>query len=243
MFDLKDKKALVTGATGALGEAIARALVKNGASVAISGTRIERLKGLAEEIGAIAIPANLSSMEDVDRLAAEAQESLGGLDILGNNAGIARDSLLVRMSEQDWQDVLKVNLEAAFRLSKACLRGMMKARFGRIISITSIVGVTGNPGQANYAASKAGLIGFSKSLAQEVASRGITVNCIAPGFIDSPMTEGLSDDQKAKLVAQIPLGRMGAPDEIAAGVLYLASDEASYITGQTLHINGGMAMI
>ncbi|MCH8321848.1 MAG: 3-oxoacyl-[acyl-carrier-protein] reductase [Proteobacteria bacterium] len=243
MFDLKDKKALVTGATGALGEAIARALVKNGASVAISGTRIERLKGLAEEIGAIAIPANLSSMEDVDRLAAEAQQRLGGLDILVNNAGITRDSLLVRMSEQDWQDVLKVNLEAAFRLSKACLRGMMKARFGRIISITSIVGVTGNPGQANYAASKAGLIGFSKSLAQEVASRGITVNCIAPGFIESPMTDGLSDDQKAKLVAQIPLGRMGTPDEIAAGVLYLASDEASYITGQTLHINGGMAMI
>ncbi|MCH7630461.1 MAG: 3-oxoacyl-[acyl-carrier-protein] reductase [Proteobacteria bacterium] len=243
MFDLKDKKALVTGATGALGEAIARALVKSGASVAISGTRIERLKGLAEEIGAIAIPANLSSMEDVDRLAAEAQQRLGGLDILVNNAGITRDSLLVRMSEQDWQDVLKVNLEAAFRLSKACLRGMMKARFGRIISITSIVGVTGNPGQANYAASKAGLIGFSKSLAQEVASRGITVNCIAPGFIESPMTDGLSDDQKAKLVAQIPLGRMGTPDEIAAGVLYLASDEASYITGQTLHINGGMAMI
>lgn len=243
MFDLKDKKALVTGATGALGEAIAKALVKNGASVAISGTRIERLKGLAEQIGAIAIPANLSSMEDVDRLAAEAQQRLGGLDILVNNAGITRDSLLVRMSEQDWQDVLKVNLEAAFRLSKACLRGMMKARFGRIISITSIVGVTGNPGQANYAASKAGLIGFSKSLAQEVASRGITVNCIAPGFIESPMTDGLSDDQKAKLVAQIPLGRMGTPDEIAAGVLYLASDEASYITGQTLHINGGMAMI
>lgn len=243
MFDLKDKKALVTGATGALGEAIARALVKSGASVAISGTRIERLKGLAEQIGAIAIPANLSSMEDVDRLAAEAQQRLGGLDILVNNAGITRDSLLVRMSEQDWQDVLKVNLEAAFRLSKACLRGMMKARFGRIISITSIVGVTGNPGQANYAASKAGLIGFSKSLAQEVASRGITVNCIAPGFIESPMTDGLSDDQKAKLVAQIPLGRMGTPDEIAAGVLYLASDEASYITGQTLHINGGMAMI
>lgn len=243
MFDLKDKKALITGATGALGEAIARALVKSGASVAISGTRIERLKGLAEQIGAIAIPANLSSMEDVDRLAAEAQQRLGGLDILVNNAGITRDSLLVRMSEQDWQDVLKVNLEAAFRLSKACLRGMMKARFGRIISITSIVAITGNPGQANYAASKAGLIGFSKSLAQEVASRGITVNCIAPGFIESPMTDGLSDDQKAKLVAQIPLGRMGTPDEIAAGVLYLASDEASYITGQTLHINGGMAMI
>jgi 3-oxoacyl-[acyl-carrier protein] reductase len=243
MFELKDKKALVTGATGGLGEAIARILVKNGASVAISGTRIERLKGLAEEIGAIAIPANLSAMADVDRLAAEAQESLSGLDILVNNAGITRDSLLVRMSEEDWQDVLKVNLEAAFRLSKAVLRGMMKARFGRIISITSIVGVTGNPGQANYAASKAGLIGFSKSLAREVASRGITVNCIAPGFIESPMTEALNDAQKEKLLENIPLGRMGMPEEIAASVLYLASDEACYITGQTLHINGGMAMI
>ncbi len=243
MFELKDKKALVTGATGGLGEAIARTLAKNGAQLAISGTRIERLKGLAEEIGAIAIPANLSSMADVDRLAAEAQEKLDGLDILVNNAGITRDSLLVRMSEEDWGDVLKVNLEAVFRLSKAVLRGMMKARFGRIISITSIVGITGNPGQANYAASKAGLIGFSKSLAQEVASRGITVNCIAPGFIESPMTEALNDAQKIKLLENIPLGRMGMPEEIAAGVLYLASDEACYITGQTLHINGGMAMI
>ncbi len=243
MFELKDKKALITGATGGLGEAIARALVQNGASLAISGTRIERLKGLAEELGATAIPANLSSMEDVDRLAAEAQESLSGLDILVNNAGITRDSLLLRMSEQDWQDVLKVNLEATFRLSKACLRGMMKARFGRIISITSIVAITGNPGQANYAASKAGLIGFSKSLAQEVASRGITVNCVAPGFIESPMTDALNQVQKEKLLENIPLGRMGTPEEIAAGVLYLSSDEASYITGQTLHINGGMAMI
>ena len=243
MFELKDKKALITGATGGLGEAIARALVQNGANLAISGTRIERLKGLAEELGATAIPANLSSMEDVDRLAAEAQEKLDGLDILVNNAGITRDSLLLRMSEQDWQDVLKVNLEATFRLSKACLRGMMKARFGRIISITSIVAVTGNPGQANYAASKAGLIGFSKSLAQEVASRGITVNCVAPGFIESPMTDALNQAQKEKLLENIPLGRMGTPEEIAAGVLYLSSDEASYITGQTLHINGGMAMI
>ncbi len=243
MFELKDKKALITGATGGLGEAIARALVQNGANLAISGTRIERLKGLAEELGATAIPANLSSMKDVDRLAAEAQESLSGLDILVNNAGITRDSLLLRMSEQDWQDVLKVNLEATFRLSKACLRGMMKARFGRIISITSIVAVTGNPGQANYAASKAGLIGFSKSLAQEVASRGITVNCVAPGFIESPMTDALNQAQKEKLLENIPLGRMGTPEEIAAGVLYLSSDEASYITGQTLHINGGMAMI
>jgi len=243
MFDLKNKKALITGATGGLGEAIAKTLAESGAQIAISGTRIERLKGLAEDLGAIAIPANLSSMEDVDRLGAEAQEKLGGVDILVNNAGITRDNLMMRMSEDDWQMVMKVNLEATFRLSKAVLRGMMKARFGRIINITSIVGVTGNPGQVNYAASKAGLIGFSKSMAQEVASRGITVNCIAPGFIESPMTDALNENQKAKLLERIPLGRMGVADEIAAGVLYLASDEASYITGQTLHINGGMAMI
>ena len=243
MFELKDKNALVTGATGGLGEAIARTLSANGAKVAISGTRIEKLKSLSEDIGAIAIPANLSSMDDVDRLAAEAKEKLGGVDILVNNAGITRDNLLIRMSEDDWQDVLKVNLEATFRLSKAVLRGMMKARYGRIISITSIVGVTGNPGQANYAASKAGLIGFSKSLAQEVASRGITVNCVAPGFIESPMTEALNDAQREALVGKIPLGRMGSPEDIAASVLYLASDEAAYMTGQTLHINGGMAMI
>jgi len=243
MFDLKDKKALVTGATGGLGAAIAKTLAESGARVAISGTRIERLKGLADEIKAVAIPANLSAMEDVDRLAAEAQEKLGGMDILVNNAGITRDNLMIRMSEEDWQLVLKLNLEAVFRLSKAVMRGMMKARFGRIINITSIVGVTGNPGQVNYAASKAGLIGFSKSMAQEVASRGITVNCIAPGFIESPMTDTLSDEQKGRLLERIPLGRMGVAGDIAAGVLYLASDEAAYITGQTLHINGGMAMI
>lgn len=243
MFDFKNKKALVTGATGGLGEAIAKALAKGGARVAISGTRIERLKGLAEEIKGIAIPANLSDMREADRLAIEAVEKLGGLDILVNNAGITRDNLLMRMSEEDWSMVMKVNLEAAFRLSKAVMRPMMKARFGRIINITSIVGVTGNPGQANYAASKAGIIGFSKAMAQEVASRGITVNCIAPGFITSPMTDALNDAQKEKLLAAIPLGRMGTADEVAAGVVYLASDEAAYITGQTLHINGGMAMI
>ncbi len=243
MFELKGKKALVTGATGALGGAIARALSGAGAEVCLSGTRKAKLDALAEDLGAHACPANLSDMAAVDQLARDATGVMGGLDILVNNAGITRDNLLMRMSEDDWNDVLKVNLEAAFRLSKAVIRGMMKARFGRIISITSIVGVTGNPGQANYAASKAGLIGFSKSLAGEVASRGITVNCVAPGFIESPMTEGLSDDQKTRLLAQIPLGRMGTPADIAAGVLYLASDEGAYVTGQTLHINGGMAML
>ena len=245
MFELKEKKALVTGATGGLGDAIARALHGAGAEVALSGTRVEKLEALAKDLGAgaHACPANLLDMADVDRLVSEAAELMGGVDILVNNAGITRDNLLIRMSEEEWNAVLKVNLEAAFRLSKAVLRGMMKARFGRIISITSIVGITGNPGQANYAASKAGLIGFSKSLAQEVASRGITVNCVAPGFIESPMTDSLSDDQKAKLVGHIPLGRMGTAGDIAAGVLYLASAEGAYITGQTLHINGGMAMI
>lgn len=245
MFDLKEKKALVTGATGGLGEAIARALHGAGAEVALSGTRVEKLEALAKDLGARAhaCPANLSDMADVDRLASAAAGLMGGVDILVNNAGITRDNLLIRMSEEDWNAVLKVNLEATFRLSKAVLRGMMKARFGRIISITSIVGITGNPGQANYAASKAGLIGFSKSLAQEVAGRGITVNCVAPGFIESPMTEALSADQKAKLVGRIPLGRMGSADDIAAGVLYLASEAGGYVTGQTLHINGGMAMI
>ena len=213
--------------------------------MALSGTRIEKLKGLADELGqgAYSIPANLSDMGDVDRLGAQAAEQMGGLDILVNNAGITRDNLLLRMSEEEWQTVLKVNLEAAFRLSKAVLRPMMKARWGRIISITSIVGVTGNPGQANYAASKAGMIGFSKSLAQEVASRNITVNCVAPGFIETAMTDALSDDQRANLLSRIPLGRMGTPDEIANAVGFLASEEAAYITGQTLHINGGMAMI
>ncbi len=245
MFELKGKKALVTGATGGLGGAIAKALAAQGARVAISGTRVERLEELAKDIGdaAIVIPANLSDMADVERLAGEAIEKLEGIDILVNNAGVNRDRLLMRMSDDDWETVMKVNLQAAFKLSKAVMRPMMKARFGRIINITSIVGVTGNPGQANYAASKAGIIGFSKSMAQEVASRGITVNCLAPGFIESPMTAALTEAQKEKLLGAIPLGKMGLAKDIAAGVVFLASDEAGYITGQTLHINGGMAMI
>lgn len=245
MFELKGKKALVTGATGGLGAEIAKALAAQGARVVISGTRAPRLEELAKDIGeaAIVIPANLSDMADVERLAGEAIEKLGGIDILVNNAGVNRDRLLLRMSDDDWETVMKVNLQAAFKLSKAVMRPMMKARFGRIINITSIVGVTGNPGQANYAASKAGIIGFSKSMAQEVASRGITVNCLAPGFIESPMTAALTEAQKEKLLGAIPLGKMGLATDIAAGVVFLASDEAGYITGQTLHINGGMAMI
>jgi 3-oxoacyl-[acyl-carrier protein] reductase len=245
MFQLKDKRALVTGASGGLGQAIAKALAGQGAKLAVSGTRAEVLEKLAHEIGggAVALPANLSDLAAVDKLAAEASEKLGGIDIVVNNAGVNRDNLLMRMSEEEWQTVLRVNLEAAFRLTKGVLRGMMKNRWGRIISITSIVGVTGNPGQANYAASKAGLIGFSKALAQEVASRNITVNCLAPGFIESPMTGALSEAQKAALLARIPQGRMGTPADVAAGVVYLASEEAGYVTGQTLHINGGMAMI
>jgi 3-oxoacyl-[acyl-carrier protein] reductase len=245
MFELKGKKALVTGATGGLGAEIAKALAAQGATVVISGTRKERLEALAKEIGeaAIVIPANLSDMADVERLAAEAIEKLGGIDILVNNAGVNRDTLLMRMSDDDWDAVMNVNLKAAFKLSKAVMRPMMKARHGRIINITSIVGVTGNPGQANYAASKAGIIGFSKSMAQEVASRGITVNCLAPGFIESPMTDALPDSQKEKLLGAIPQGKMGLAVDIAAGVVFLASDEAGYITGQTLHINGGMVMI
>ncbi len=245
MFELKGKKALLTGATGGIGGAIAKALAGQGARVAISGTRAEKLEALAKELGpgTVVIPANLSDMADVERLALAAIEALEGIDILVNNAGITRDTLLMRMSDDDWETVMKVNLEAAFKLSKAVMRPMMKARFGRIVNITSIVGVTGNPGQANYCASKAGIIGFSKSMAQEVASRGITVNCLAPGFIESPMTDELPDAQKERLLGAIPQGRMGTAEEIAAGVVFLASDEASYITGQTLHINGGMAMI
>lgn len=245
MFELKDKKALVTGATGGLGQAIAKALKAQGAKVAISGTRAEILNALAKDMGGgtVALPANLSDMAAVDKLAADAGAALGGVDILVNNAGINRDNLLMRMSEEEWQAVFKVNLEAAFRLCKALLRGMMKNRWGRIVNITSIVGVTGNPGQANYAAAKAGLIGFSKALAQEVASRNITVNCVAPGFIVSPMTDALSDEQKSKLLERIPQGKMGTAEDVAAAVAYLASDEAAYVTGQTLHVNGGMAMI
>ncbi|MEE8213022.1 MAG: 3-oxoacyl-[acyl-carrier-protein] reductase [Alphaproteobacteria bacterium] len=245
MFDLMDKNALVTGASGGIGGAIARALHAAGARVGLSGTRAGALDELAGELGdgAFAVPADLSSANGAKTLAKDAEAALGGIDILVNNAGLTRDQLAIRMSDEDWQTVLDVNLTAAFGLSRGCLRGMMKKRWGRIISVTSIVGVTGNPGQANYAASKAALIGMSKSLAQEVASRNITVNCIAPGFIDTPMTEGLSDEQKQNLTARIPAGRLGEPAEIAGACVFLASDEASYVTGQTLHVNGGMAMI
>jgi len=245
MFDLTDKNALVTGASGGIGGAIARALHAAGARVGLSGTRAGALDALAGELGdgAFAVPANLSSANGAKTLVKDAEAALGGIEILVNNAGLTRDQLAVRMSDEDWQMVLDVNLTAAFRLSQGCLRGMMKKRWGRIVSVTSIVGVTGNPGQVNYAASKAALIGMSKSLAQEVASRNITVNCVAPGFIDTPMTEGLSDEQKHNLTARIPAGRLGEPADIAGACVFLASDEASYVTGQTLHVNGGMAMI
>lgn len=245
MFDLMDKNALVTGASGGIGGAIARALHAAGARVGLSGTRAGALDALAGELGdgAFAVPADLSSANGAKTLVKDAEAALGGIDILVNNAGLTRDQLAVRMSDEDWQTVLDLNLTAAFRLSRGCLRGMMKKRWGRIVSVTSIVGVTGNPGQANYAASKAALIGMSKSLAQEVASRNITVNCVAPGFIDTPMTEGLSDEQKQNLTARIPAGRLGEPADVASACVFLASDEASYVTGQTLHVNGGMAMI
>jgi 3-oxoacyl-[acyl-carrier protein] reductase len=245
MFDLAGMKALVTGASGGIGASIARALVAQGATVALSGTRLDALTGLASELGdrAIALPCNLSDPSAVEALLPQAAAHLGGLDILVNNAGITKDMLAMRMKDEDWQSVLQVNLEAAFRLSRAALKPMMKARFGRIINITSIVGVTGNPGQVNYAASKAGLIGMSKALAAEVASRNITVNCVAPGFISSPMTEALTDDQKSKLMEKIPAGRLGEGTDVAAACVYLASREAAYVTGQTLHVNGGMAMI
>lgn len=246
MFNLDGKRALVTGATGGIGKAIALALHKAGATVAISGTRENVLKDVAEELGndrVYVVPANLSDMESVDQLAKDATEAMGGIDILVNNAGITRDNLAMRMKEDEWNDVLRVNLESVFRLSKACLRGMMKARHGRIIGITSVVGVTGNPGQANYAASKAGMIGMSKSMAYEVATRGITINCVAPGFIETPMTDALNEQQKEAVYSQIPMKKMGTPEDIAASVLYLASDEGGYMTGQTLHVNGGMAMI
>lgn len=246
MFDLSGKRALVTGATGGLGGDIARQLHARGAHVALSGTRAEKLEALAQELGerAYVVPCNLSDDAAVDALVGQAAEALGGsVEILIANAGITRDGLLMRMKQEDWDLVQKVNLEAYFRLSKAAIRPMMKARAGRIIGITSVVGVTGNAGQTNYAASKAGMIGFSKALAAEVASRGITVNCIAPGFITSPMTEALNEAQTAATIAKVPAGKLGTGDDIAAAAVYLASDEASYVTGQTLHVNGGMAMI
>jgi 3-oxoacyl-[acyl-carrier protein] reductase len=245
MFDLSGKTALVTGASGGLGSAIATALHGQGASVVLSGTRVEALEAVAAELGerAFVVPANLGDAESLDALAKQAEAATGQLDILVNNAGLTRDNLAMRLKDEDWETVLNVNLTAAFRLSRAVLRGMMKRRWGRIIGITSIVGVTGNPGQANYAASKAGMIGMAKSLAQEVASRGITVNCLAPGFIETAMTDALGDQQQEKLLGSIPAGRMGTPADIASGVVYLASEEAAYVTGQTLHVNGGMAMI
>ncbi|MBZ6379868.1 3-oxoacyl-[acyl-carrier-protein] reductase [Pacificimonas flava] len=245
MFDLSGKRALVTGASGGIGSAIAKALAAQGASLALSGTNEERLSAVAAEIGGdpAILPCNLSDSEAVDALVGRAVEALGGLDILVNNAGVTRDNLAMRMKDDEWSDVMRVNLEAAFRLSRAALRPMMKGRFGRIISITSVVGATGNPGQANYAASKAGLTGMTKALAQEVASRGVTVNCVAPGFIQSAMTDELPDAQKEKLLGQIPAGALGQGDDVAAACVYLASAESGYVTGQTLHVNGGMAML
>lgn len=245
MFDLTGKTALITGASGGIGAEIARVLHGAGATVGLSGTRIEPLETLAAELGerAFVLPCNLSDAAAVEELPKQAAAAMGSVDILVNNAGITRDGLAMRMSDDDWQQVIDVNLTSTFRLSRGVLRGMMKTRWGRIVNISSIVGSTGNPGQVNYSAAKAGMVGLSKSLAFEVASRGITVNCIAPGFIATAMTDKLNDDQKGRILAQIPSGRMGMPSEIAAATLYLASAEAGYVTGSTLHVNGGMAML
>ncbi|MCR5859112.1 3-oxoacyl-[acyl-carrier-protein] reductase [Mesorhizobium sp. J428] len=245
MFDLSGRKALVTGATGGLGEAIARALHAQGATVGIHGTRQEKLEALAADLGdrVKLFPADLGNREEVKQLGQKAEAELGGVDILVNNAGITRDGLFVRMSDDDWDKVLEVNLGSVFRLTRELTHPMMRRRYGRIVNITSVVGVTGNPGQANYCASKAGMIGFTKSLAQEIASRNITVNCVAPGFIESAMTEKLNEKQKEAILGSVPVKRMGVGADIAAAVLYLASSEAAYVTGQTLHVNGGMAMI
>ena len=245
MFELNGLSALVTGATGGLGGAMARALHAQGATVAISGTRREALEALAAELGerVYVLPCDLADKAQVEALVPSAESAMGQLDILVNNAGVTKDGLFMRMKDDDWDAVLAINLTSAFRLSRAALKGMMKRRFGRIIGITSVVGVTGNPGQGNYAASKAGMIGMSKSLAAEVATRNITVNCIAPGFIASPMTDGLNDKQKESILATIPAAKLGSGDDIAAALVYLASREAAYVTGQTLHVNGGMAMI
>lgn len=245
MFDLTGKNALVTGASGGIGGAIARALHGAGATVALSGTRTEPLEALAATLGerAHVLPCNLSDPQAVDALPKQAAEALGSVDILVNNAGITRDNIFMRMSDEEWQSVLDVNLTATMKLCKGVMRGMMKSRWGRIVNITSVVGTTGNPGQANYAASKAGMVGMTKSIAYEVASRNITANAVAPGFITSPMTDKLNDDQRAAILGQIPSGRIGDPAEVAAAVLFLASPEASYVTGTILHVNGGMAMI
>ena len=245
MFDLTSKRALVTGASGGIGCAIARSLHAQGASVVLSGTRSDALEALADELGvnAYVVLADLSSTEGAQNLADAAAVAMGGIDILVNNAGVTRDNLAIRMKDEEWQAVLDVNLSAGFRIVRACLRGMMKARWGRIIGITSVVGATGNAGQSNYAASKAGMTGMTKAFAAEFASRNITANCVAPGFIATPMTDGLDDSQKEDLLGAIPSGRFGRPEDVAACVLFLASTEAAYITGQTLHVNGGMAMI
>jgi 3-oxoacyl-[acyl-carrier protein] reductase len=245
MFDLSGKTALVTGASGGIGGAIARLLHKQGAAVTLSGTRADALEHLKASLGerAHVVAAKMDDAADIDRLAKEAEAAMGKIDILVNNAGITRDNLSMRMKDEEWEKVLQVNLTGTFRLTRAVTRGMMRRRHGRIVNITSVVGVTGNAGQANYAAAKAGLIGLSKSLAQELASRSITVNCLAPGFIATPMTDALTDDQRKAILGRVPADRLGTPEEIAAGVVYLASDEAAYVTGQTLHVNGGMAMI
>lgn len=245
MFDLTGKSALVTGASGGIGGSIAKTLHAAGAKVGVSGTRVGPLEHLAGELGerVFVLPCDLSDAEDVDALPRAAADAMGSLDILVNNAGVTRDQIFMRMSDEDWQTVLDINLSSTMRLCRGAIRGMMKSRWGRILNISSVVGATGNPGQANYAASKAGMVGLSKSIAYEVASRGITVNCIAPGFIATAMTDKLTDDQKDKINAQIPASRMGNPDEIASAALFLSSDEAAYITGTTLHVNGGLAMI
>jgi 3-oxoacyl-[acyl-carrier protein] reductase len=244
MFDLTGKTALVTGASGGIGGAIARALHAQGAKVAVSGTRREALEALAAELaGAVVLPCDLADRAAVEALVPKAEEALGQLDVLVANAGIARDNLLVQLRDEDWEQVINVNLTSTFRLARAAVKGMMRRRFGRLIGIASVVGVTGNPGQSNYTAAKAGMIGMFKSIGKEYAKRGVTANCVAPGFIASPMTDKLNDKQREAILAMVPAGRLGAGADVAAAVVYLASDEAAYVTGQTLHVNGGMAMI
>ena len=245
MFELTGRTALVTGATGTIGTTIARGLHGQGATVAISGTRREVLDGLAAELGGRVhiLPANLADPAETEALVPRAEEAMGQLDILVANAGVTRDNLLVQLRDEDWEQVIAINLSATFRLSRAAVRGMMRRRFGRVIAITSVVGITGNPGQANYVAAKAGITGMIKAVAQEYAKRGVTANCVAPGFIVTPMTDKLNDKQRETIVAKIPASRAGTPAEVAAAVVFLASNEAGYVTGQTLHVNGGMAMI